>query len=206
MMLAGTSMSAQNLAIEAGFGMSNTNFNVANLYKANADLFGGTIGLAYRVPLAVEGLGFDTGLFFGYFTKSGIDAFAKILDNGLSNVSFTEEYLQVPLNLDFRIPMSDDMTLMIMAGPTLDLGLSSTVKEKGSGMQYRIYDGMLSDFTKYRRYDVLIGGGLAFDVMDAVRFSVRYDYGLVNRNGGSFTGGLLKIHRSQLKIGVGFLF
>ncbi|MBR1926953.1 MAG: PorT family protein [Bacteroidales bacterium] len=206
MMLAGTSMSAQNLSIEAGFGMSNTNFNVANFYKANADLFGGTVGLNYRVPLAVEGLGFDTGLIFAYFTKSGVDVFAKISGEALSNVAFTEEYLQVPLNLDFRIPMSDDLSLMILAGPTLDLGLSSTVKEKSSGMRYRIYDGMLSDFTKYRRFDVLIGGGLAFDVMDAVRFSVRYDYGLVNRNGGNFTGGVLKIHRSQLKLGVGFLF
>ena len=53
---------------------------------------------------------------------------------------------------------------------------------------------------------MLLGGGLAFDVMDAVRFSVRYDYGVINRNGGNLTSGLLKIHRSQLKLGVGFMF
>jgi hypothetical protein len=42
--------------------------------------------------------------------------------------------------------------------------------------------------------------------MDAVRFSIRYDYGVVNRNGGNLTSGVLKIHRSQLKLGVGFMF
>ena len=41
--------------------------------------------------------------------------------------------------------------------------------------------------------------------MDAVRFTVRYDYGVINRNSGS-TSSLIKIHRSQLKLGVGFLF
>ena len=73
-------------------------------------------------------------------------------------------------------------------------------------MEYDIYSGQLKDYTKYGRFDVLIGGGVAFDVMDAVRFSVRYDYGLLNRNGGNLTSGVLKIHRSQLKLGVGFLF
>ena len=33
-----------------------------------------------------------------------------------------------------------------------------------------------------------------------------YDYGVVNRNGGNLTSGVLKIHRSQLKFGVGFMF
>ncbi|MBQ1865677.1 MAG: hypothetical protein II151_02010, partial [Bacteroidales bacterium] len=78
-------------------------------------------------------------------------------------------------------------------------------KEKSSGLEYDIYSGSLSGYTNYSRFDLLLGGGLAFDVMDAVRFSVRYDYGVINRNGGS-TSGLLRIHRSQLKLGVGFLF
>ena len=73
-------------------------------------------------------------------------------------------------------------------------------------MEYDIYSGQLSGYTKYSRFDVLLGGGLGLDVMDAVRFSIRYDYGVVNRNGGNLTSGVLKIHRSQLKLGVGFMF
>ena len=199
MMLAGTTMFAQNVVVEAGFGMSNTNFNALG-YKANADLFGGTLGVSYAIPVIEQTLDFAPGVQFGYFTKGNVDIY------GYDNVSFTETYLAVPLDFNFKIDMSEDMRFLIFAGPTLDLGLTSRIKEKATSMEYDIYSGKLSDYTKYGRFDVLIGGGVGFDVMDAVRFSVRYDYGLINRNGGNLTGGLLKIHRSQLKLGVGFLF
>ena len=199
MMLAGTSMFAQNVVVEAGFGMSNTNFNALG-YKANADLFGGTLGVSYAIPVIEQTLDFAPGVQFGYFTKGNVDIY------GYDNVSFTETYLAVPLDFNFKIDMSEDMRFLIFAGPTLDLGLTSRIKEKSTSMEYDIYSGKLSDYTKYGRFDVLIGGGVGFDVMDAVRFSVRYDYGLINRNGGNLTSGVLKIHRSQLKLGVGFLF
>ena len=199
MMLAGTSMFAQNVVVEAGFGMSNTNFNALG-YKANADLFGGTLGVSYAIPVIEQTLDFAPGVQFGYFTKGNVDIY------GYDNVSFTETYLAVPLDFNFKIDMSEDMRFLVFAGPTLDLGLTSRIKEKATSMEYDIYSGKLSDYTKYGRFDVLIGGGVGFDVMDAVRFSVRYDYGLINRNGGNLTSGVLKIHRSQLKLGVGFLF
>ena len=192
-------MFAQNVVVEAGFGMSNTNFNALG-YKANADLFGGTLGVSYAIPVIEQTLDFAPGVQFGYFTKGNVDIY------GYDNVSFTETYLAVPLDFNFIIDMSEDMRFLVFAGPTLDLGLTSRIKEKATSMEYDIYSGKLSDYTKYGRFDVLIGGGVGFDVMDAVRFSVRYDYGLINRNGGNLTGGLLKIHRSQLKLGVGFLF
>ena len=198
MMLAGSSAFAQNINAELGFGMSSTNVNALG-YKASADLFGGTLGLSYQMPLGVTGLGFAPGVRFGYFTKGDVNAFE------LAHASLTETYLEVPLDLTYTFPVSEDMKLIVMAGPTLDLGLTSRVKEKSSGLEYDIYSGSLSGYTNYSRFDLLLGGGLAFDVMDAVRFSVRYDYGVINRNGGS-TSGLLRIHRSQLKLGVGFLF
>ena len=199
MSLAGTSSFAQNIVVEAGFGMSNTNFNALG-YKANADLFGGTLGVSYEIPVLAQTIGFAPGVQFGFFTKSDVNAF------NITNVSFTETYLAVPLDFNIKFPVSDDMRFLIVAGPTLDFGITSRVKEKASTMEYDIYSGQLSGYTKYSRFDVLLGGGVAFDVMDAVRFSVRYDYGVINRNGGNLTSGLLKVHRSQLKIGVGFIF
>lgn len=199
MMLAGTTVFAQNINVEAGFGMSNTNFNALG-YKANADLFGGTLGVSYAIPVLEQTLDFAPGVRFGYFTKSNVDIY------GYDDISFTETYLEVPLDLNLKFAMSDDMRFVVFAGPTLDLGLTSRIKEKSTSLEYDIYSGELKDYTKYGRFDVLIGGGVAFDVMDAVRFSVRYDYGLLNRNGGNLTSGVLKIHRSQLKLGVGFLF
>ena len=202
MMLAGTTVFAQNLCLEAGFGLSSTRFAYDVLGvrdHVNADLYGGTLGLSYEIPVVEGTFGFAPGVQFGYFTKGNVDAF------GYDNISFTETYFAVPLDLNFHLQLSDDMKLLIFAGPTLDLGLTSRIKEKSSGIEYDIYSGSLSNYTKYSRYDVLVGGGFGFDVMDAVRFSLRYDYGLLNRNGTSLSG-VFKVHRSQLKLGVGFLF
>ena len=198
-MFAGTTVFAQNVAVEAGFGLSNTNFNALG-YKANADLYGGTLGVSYEIPLLPGTLGFAPGVQFGYFTKGNVNIY------GYDNISFTETYVAVPLDFNFHFNLSDDMKFLVFAGPTLDLGLTSRIKEKSTSMEYDIYSGKLADYTNYTRYDVLLGGGVGFDVMDAVRFSVRYDYGVVNRNGGNLTSGLLKIHRSQFKLGIAFLF
>ncbi len=199
-MLAGTSVFAQNVVVEAGFGLSSTSFKALDYKIANADLFGGTLGVSYNMPLGTSGLGFAPGLRFGYFTKSGIEAFE------IANVSLTETYLEVPLDFNFSFPISEDTKLLLLAGPTFDVGLTSRIKEKTTGVEYDIYSGSLKDYTKYSRFDVLLGGGLGIDVMDAVRFSVRYDYGVLNRNAGILTGGLVKVHRGQLKLGVGLLF
>ena len=196
--LAGTTVFAQNMAVEAGFGLSTTKFDYT-LGHTNADLYGGTLGISYEIPVVEGTLGFAPGLQFGYFTKSDVNIY------NYANVSSTETYLAAPLDFNLHMNLSGDMKLLVFAGPTLDLGLTSRVKEKSTSVEYDIYSGKLSDYTKYTRYDVLVGGGLGLDVMDAVRFSVRYDYGLVNRNGGS-TSNLLEIHRSQLKLGVAFLF
>jgi len=199
MAFAGTTLSAQNLVAELGVGMSNTNFNYS-LGHVNADLYGGTLGLSYEMPITGTSIGFAPGLRFGYFTKSGVNIY------DYTDVSFTETYLSVPLDFNIHLPMSEDMGLVIFAGPTIDLGLTSRVKESSTSLEYDIYSGELSGYTKYSRFDVMIGGGIGLDVMDAVRFSLRYDYGLLNRNGGNLTSGILRIHRSQLKLGVGFIF
>ncbi|MBR5661789.1 MAG: PorT family protein [Bacteroidales bacterium] len=197
--LAGTNAFAQNLVAEVGFGLSDTRFDYT-LGHVNADLYGGTLGLSYEIPLVEGTVGFAPGIQFGYFTKGNVNIY------GYDNISFTETYLAVPLDFNLKFNISEDMKFLVFAGPTLDLGLTSRIKEKNTSMEYDIYSGKLSEYTKYSRFDVLLGGGLGLDVMDAVRFSIRYDYGVINRNGGNLTSGVLKIHRSQLKLGVGFMF
>ena len=200
MMLAGTGVFAQNIAVEAGFGLSSTRFDYT-LGNTTADLYGGTVGLSYEIPLVEGTIGLAPGIQFGYFTGGNVNLPFK-----LGQASFNESYLAVPLDINLHLPISEDIKFLVVAGPTFDLGLTSRAKVKDTSVEYDIYDGALGDMTKYTRYDVLVGGGLGLDVMDAVRFTVRYDYGLINRNGGNLTSGFLKVHRSQLKLGVGFLF
>ena len=61
MMLAGTSVFAQNLAVEAGFGLSSTRFNYT-LGSTTADLYGGTLGLSYEISNIVIDARYNLGL------------------------------------------------------------------------------------------------------------------------------------------------
>ena len=57
--------------------------------------------------------------------------------------------------------------------------------------------------TKPNKFDILIGGGVALDVMDMVRVSVGYNQGLLNRNNDS-DGSVIKT--SGVNFGVAYLF
>ena len=92
----------------------------------------------------------------------------------------------------------------MFGGPTLSYGLTSKVAVPVSGDSkhtYDIYDGELSNWTKYKNFDVMVGGGVGLDFENMVRFTVGYDYGLLNRGGST-----VNVHRQQLHAGVAFLF
>ncbi len=202
LLLGSVSAFAQKVGVEAGFGFSSTNFDYS-IGKKNIDMSGLSVGLTYELPIAQTGLGFMPGIFFSYYSKNDVDL--NLWDKWQLDGKLSESYVSVPLDLTLRLNMADGVNLVVFAGPTLAMGVTAKLEEAGSGMDYDIYDGALSSFTRYGRFDVLVGGGLALELSDMVRFSAGYDYGLINRNSGS-TSGLLRIHRSQFKVGVAYMF
>ena len=55
----------------------------------------------------------------------------------------------------------------------------------------------------YGRWDVMVGGGMGFDLINRIRLSVGYDFGMLNRNTNSTA---IARHRNQLNAGVALLF
>ncbi|MGI5846912.1 MAG: porin family protein [Candidatus Cryptobacteroides sp.] len=192
LMLIGTSAFAQ---FSAGVGFMNSSLNDGKESSALNGLFA---GVSYNIPLA-GGLGVAPGFYYSFLTKKDSGNLGTFTYAG----DRTDMYLTVPVDLNYGIQIADGFKALLFAGPAFSYGLSSKTKVSGS----------IGDFSAgstrdnygnedYGRIDVLLGGGVGVELEDIVRFTVGYDYGMMDLD--KTDAGTL--HRSQLHVGVAFLF
>ena len=203
MMLAGTVAMAQP---SIGIGFANSTDKVKSGSTTNStNLNGFYVGGSYNINLA-GALNVAPGVYYSLLTKSDADSYPGVADLKLD---VTEHYLSVPVMFNVGLTLADGIVGRVYAGPTLAYGLASNSKYTTSATIPVI--GTVSkgdkvnnyDDSDYRRFDVMLGGGVAIDFFDMVRFNVGYDYGLVNRYSGD---GDITRHRGQLNVGVAYLF
>lgn len=195
MMLLGTNAFAQ-LSVGAGFVNSKTNLNIslAGILSAKADAVtnGFFLGGSYNIPIGTSGLGVAPGIRFSYLTNNDVDL--KIADG-----DFSETYLSVPVDINFGVALADGIKGLIYAGPAFSYGLTSQIKS--GSIEYDIYDGELKELSDYKRFDVLLGGGFGVEFYDMVRFTVGYDWGMLDRGPSA-----IEVKRNQLSVGVAYIF
>lgn len=198
MMLIGTAAIAQP---SLGIGYLNSTDKVkSGSTTKTTNLSGFYVGGSYNINLAGS-FGVAPGLYYGLATKSDADSYFGIN----TNVDVTEHYLSIPVMFNAGLTFADGIVGRIYAGPSLAYGIASDTKVKGSiaGFSKDTKINNYGDDHHYGRFDVMLGGGVAVEFFDMVRFNVGYDYGLVNR----YTGdGDITRHRSQFNIGVAYLF
>ncbi len=118
-----------------------------------------------------------------------------------------EQYIGIPVNFNYRFSFSSKFALLLYTGTTFSYGLTSnrytysTIHLK-SDLYKEGYNNM---GYKYRRYDILWGGGLALEFFDKIRLSMGKNYGLLNRiiapKGENYSN-----HRYMVYAGVAYLF
>ena len=196
LMLLGTQAFAQ-MSVNAGY--LNSTLKTGNV-SDNAN--GAFAGISFNIPLS-GGLGIAPGVYYSLLaSKSG--SAATIFGIPVSGSStFMEHAINVPVYLNYGFGLSGDTKIFLYGGPTLQYGLASTVKYDGSvggasgSKTYSNYDD--EDFN---RMNVYLGGGMCFQV-SSLQITVGYDYGMMNQYKGDNAA---NCHRSNLKLGVGFLF
>ncbi len=199
LMLIGTQAFAQT-SVNAGYLNSSQSFSESNSNSINSN--GAYAGISFNIPLA-GGFGIAPGLYYSMITnKSG--STGTILGIPVSASStFMEHAVNVPLYLNYNLNLASDSNFFIFAGPTAQYGLASTTKLAGGVGEYsgdKKYDNY--DNENYNRFNVYLGGGVGFQV-SAIQITVGYDYGLMNLYKGE---NAIKTHRSNLKLGLGFVF
>ena len=197
LMLFGIQAFAQS-SVNAGYLNSTQSF--ANSESINSN--GAYVGLSYNLPLA-GGLSVAPGVYYSFITNSSGGSGTILGVPVTSSSTFAEHAVNIPLYLNYGIALARDAKLMIYAGPTAQYGLASTTKLKG-GVGSETADETFNNYdnTSYTRFNVYLGGGVCFQ---AAKFlvNVGYDYGMMNLFKGD---NATQTHRSNIKIGVGYLF
>ena len=176
MMLIGAAAIAQP---SLGIGYLNSTDKVkSGSTTKTTNLSGFYVGGSYNINLAGS-FGVAPGLYYGLATKSDADSYFGIN----TNVDVTEHYLSIPVMFNAGLTFADGIVGRIYAGPSLAYGIASDTKVKGSiaGLSKDTKINNYGDDYHYGRFDVMLGGGVAVEFFDMVRFNVGYDYGLVNR-------------------------
>ena len=116
--------------------------------------------------------------------------------------TFVEHALNVPLYVNYGFDIARDSKFFIYGGPTAQYGLASTTKGEigiGGGSADKTYNNY--DNENYNRFNVYVGGGVGFQA-GTFQVTAGYDYGVTDLN----KSDNVEAHRSNIKIGVGFLF
>lgn len=146
------------------------------------NLSGFYAGLNYNVRLAGP-VGIAPGVYFNYATKSE------------NSVDYKQMGIAVPVMLNVGLQVGDSFVIRPYAGPTVHYGFKD---ESAIGS----VTGNMYDIDGYEKLNVQVGGGIAFEFDNMVRFDVGYDYGLykIYELAGS------KLTRNQLHAGVAYIF
>ena len=194
LMLLGTQAFAQ-MSVNAGY--LNSTLKTGNSDPSNAN--GAYAGVSFNVPIA-GALGIAPGVYYSLITSKSTAALGTIFSG---SGTFTEHAINVPVYVNYGIDLARDTNVFIFGGPTLQYGLSSKVKYDANvaGVSGSTTSNNY-DNDNYNRMNVYLGGGIGFQV-SAIQITVGYDYGMMNQIKGDNAP---KSHRSNLKLGLGFVF
>lgn len=195
MVLAGTTAFAQ-ASIGLGY-LNSTDIMKDNIKDVNLNGF--YVGASYNFALGTSGFGVAPGVNYQLVTKSDASSFLGVNTKN----DRTEMFLTVPVMFNYGIQLGDGLVGRIFAGPTMSIGLYDKSKLKAGYGAFKVDEKVNNyDDDNYKRFDVMLGGGVALDCYDMVRFKVGYDYGLVNR----YDSSNVTLHRGQFYFGVSYLF
>ena len=201
LMLLGTQAFAQ-MSVNAGYLNSTQSFGDSNTKSINSN--GAYAGVSFNIPLS-GGFAVAPGVYYSMITnKTEASGRIPFLDIPISGAStFMEHAINVPVYFNYGMDLARDTNVFIYAGPTAQYGIASTSKGEvgiGSGGGSKTYNNY--DDENYNRFNVYLGGGIGFQV-SAIQITVGYDYGMMNLYKGDNAP---KTHRSNLKLGLGFVF
>ncbi|MFR8804504.1 MAG: porin family protein [Anaerovoracaceae bacterium] len=169
MMLIGAAAIAQP---SLGIGYLNSTDKVkSGSTTKTTNLSGFYVGGSYNINLAGS-FGVAPGLYYGLATKSDADSYFGIN----TNVDVTEHYLSIPVMFNAGLTFADGIVGRIYAGPSLAYGIASDKGRDPSPVFKGHQDQQHGDDYHYGRFDVMLGGGVAVEFFDMVRFNVGYDY------------------------------
>lgn len=211
------------------FGYVHSSSRVRDLYMNEVDKVGGMngfdVGLTMDFTLIPEAL----------YLQSGLDYVYQMDKPETQDVGFVkltgknqDHYLDIPVQLKYAHPLNSKVGIFAQVGPVLSFGMSSKMRyrarlEDGSNAQvvYNYYTGKIKTQgmsgsveqivnsqipdSKFRRFDMRLGGAVGARFFDVLEASIGYQWGVVNKYRGDVAKEY-KMRRQQLYVTVGVRF
>ena len=191
LMLLGTQAFAQ-MSVNAGYLNSTQSFANSNSKSINSN--GAYAGVSFNIPLA-GGFAVAPGVYYSMITNKSGGAGTILGIPASASSTFMEHAVNVPVYFNYGMDLARDTNVFLYLASTTKL--AGGVGEISADKTYNNYDN-----SNYNRMNVYLGGGIGFHV-SAIQITVGYDYGMMNLYKGD---NATKTHRSNLKLGVGFVF
>ncbi|MBR6869916.1 MAG: PorT family protein [Bacteroidales bacterium] len=189
------------LRIAVGYANSTDRFKMENSDLQTNSANGVYGGIGFNIPIAGD-LSLTPGVYYTFLaSNAGRSALGGLVNAGAKT---QEHYVNVPIHFEYGSELFPNFRLFFFGGPSVSYGVISKTKYSAGILDYKI-DTVLDNYNAggYGRFDVMLGGGMGIDLLNRIRLSVGYDFGMLNRNTNSNT--ILR-HRNQLNAGIALLF
>lgn len=228
LLMAACVTSRAQFGLHVGYVNSVTDFKTSPSSKADPlKTHGFHLGIEYDFDL-IGGLSVQPGIEYSY-VAAGDESTLKFGSFKQSdNVDIVEHNLEIPVYLKYTFDFVPELFGMyVFAGPTVGFGLSSSLIISRSGVEnsrvsYNFYNGQIksenltSDLKKFvennegekvlQPFDILVGGGIGFNLVRHLDLRAGYNYGLVDRMSKNYRKDGISGHRYQIFAGLSLVF
>lgn len=162
---------SQEFGIKAGVNIANVTVSGEGLDISPDSKIGGTFGPVMNIELN-QSFDFNTGILY---SLKGFE-----MDYGDNGIKASIHYIDIPLNLQYGVNMTEKAKLLLQAGPYIGVGVSGTYKERLLGQETKEDLSFGSgDDDDMKRMDFGIGLGIGTEINEFV-LAVNYNHGLSN--------------------------
>lgn len=182
-----TIMANAQASVQVGFMLNTLKTEVKS---EQASYLSGKYTGAYKGFMALVDYNLHLTDYLGVAPGLGID----YSFNKMEGSKYKELGLFAPIDINYCLPISDDLSLSLFVGPTFYYGLFSRETAVNPPYDYYANDS--------KRFDLSLGGGFWLDIIEDIRFKVSYKFGLTNN---SKIASVIE-RNNCLSISVGYVF
>jgi hypothetical protein len=191
MMFAGVNASAQKWTAAGGYSTFSLSGSDANSVM-DESIPGFYFGVNYDYAFStIEGLTVEPGVYIMHYGK---DFKLPFVDG---SKSYRANYVRVPVNLKYELPLDAGVSISLFTGPRFNFGIGGNMFSKGV-----TYPGL-------KGLDAQWGLGASVVISEAIMIRAGYDLGLtkcIKNNTKEHGWDDLNVYRNTLYLGIGFAF
>lgn len=168
-----------------------------NISNVNGDVSGTDAKIGFNA-----GVTLDYGFTSNIYLLTGLELTTKGFKVDDADASANLMYLQLPVHVGYKLPVTDGTNIVFRAGPYVAYGIAGKTKvvDPDDGQKYK--ENSFGDKGAFKRFDFGLGFGVGAE-FGKINAGVGCDFGLLNI---ADTSGGGKIRNMNVSISVGYKF